>query len=148
MKIYNDSGKFISMKFEGSIHKSGKFWVVEIPPLDLTTQGRSKAEAYMMAGSVVEDIVGQNGFEVRVQKRPDDRFWLESNDTVKMIALMLVRQRTKHGLTLMEVAKRLGSTSPNAYGAYEQGRREPTLSQLEKLMKAVNPDGAILMQVA
>jgi transcriptional regulator with XRE-family HTH domain len=43
----------------------------------------------------------------------------------------------------MQVAKRLGSKSPNALGAYEQGKREPSVTQLEKLLKAIAPKGQI-----
>ncbi|MFA5904397.1 MAG: helix-turn-helix transcriptional regulator [Desulfobacula sp.] len=36
------------MRFSGTIYKDGKFWLAEIPILDLMTQGRTKKEAYEM----------------------------------------------------------------------------------------------------
>lgn len=135
------------MRFEGTIDRDGKFWIVEIPGLDLMTQGRSRAEAYRMAKSVVEDIVGKPGFKADLKRLSADRFSVGSNDVAELIALMLRRARAKSGLTLVEVAKRIGSKSPNAYGAYEQGKREPTLSKLEELLKAVNPENDLYLRV-
>ncbi len=123
------------MKFEGVLTRDGKFWVVEIPGLDLMTQGRSKTEALRMAKSVVEDIVGKPKFKVQVESVLENKFLIGSDDTTELVALMLQRQRAKQGLTLIEVADRLGSKSPNALGAYEQGKREPSIGQLENFLR-------------
>ena len=40
------------MKFQGKAFKSGKFWLAEIPFLELMTQGRTKKELLLM----VEDL--------------------------------------------------------------------------------------------
>lgn len=136
------------MKFEGSLTKEGKFWVVEIPGLDLMTQGKSKAEALTMARSVVEDIIGKPRFKATVEALPNNKFSVSSTDTGELVALMLQRQRAKHGLTLMEVAGRLGSKSPNTLGAYEQGKREPSLGQLEKLLQAIDPKCSVFLKIA
>jgi hypothetical protein len=135
------------MRFEGFLTKEGKFWVVEIPDLDLMTQGLTKSGALRMAASVVEDVVGKQGFKVQVEQLPDNKFLIDSNDTAELVALMLQRQRVKQGLTLMEVAQRLGSKSPNALGAYEQGKREPSIGQLERLLKAINPKGHLSLRL-
>ena len=127
------------MRLEGKVWKDGKLWVAAIPGLDLSTQGTTRKEAYRMARTVVEDIVGVNGFKVNIQILQEDRFTIGSQNAAMLVALMLKRQRAKHGLTLMEVAERMGSKSPNAYGAYEQGKREPTLSTLEKLLRVLDP---------
>ncbi len=36
------------MRFSGKIYKDGKFWLAEIPILDLMAQGHTKKEAYEM----------------------------------------------------------------------------------------------------
>jgi hypothetical protein len=135
------------MKLEGKIWKDGKFWVVEIPGLDLSTQGMTKKEAYMMAGSVVEDVIGKDGFKVKVEILLGNRFTVSSDDATEMVALMLKRQRAKRGLSLMQVAKRMGSTSPNAFGAYEQGKREPSVSTLEKLVRILDPKASLTLNL-
>lgn len=38
-----------------------------------------------------------------------------------------------------EAAKRMGSTSPNAYARYEQGMVKPSFQKYEQLLHAVNP---------
>jgi transcriptional regulator with XRE-family HTH domain len=52
---------------------------------------------------------------------------------------MLRRQREKHGVSLAEVARRLGSRSKTAYARYEQGRSVPTVEKLFQLLGAVAP---------
>ncbi len=45
-----------------------------------------------------------------------------------------------HKLSLADVAKKMGASSLNAYAAYEQGKREPSLSKLRELLAAVAPE--------
>jgi transcriptional regulator with XRE-family HTH domain len=61
---------------------------------------------------------------------------------------MLKRQREAHSLTLVEVARRLGRKSPNAYARYEQGKSLPTLEKLNKLIKAIDPAFEPLLKAA
>ena len=126
------------MILEGSIRKDGKFWLVEIPLLDCATQGFSRKEAYFMAGDAVETLVGERGFKVEVIPFGKNQFFVKANDSARPLALMLRRLRQKHGLTAREAAKKLGSTSPNAYAVYEQGKASPSLEKLEKLLKAID----------
>ena len=55
-----------------------------------------------------------------------------------MTALMLRRQRVKNGLTLSDVANRLGAKSLNSYARYEQGRAVPSIERLDQLLAAVS----------
>ncbi|HWQ68381.1 MAG TPA: helix-turn-helix transcriptional regulator [Patescibacteria group bacterium] len=43
------------------------------------------------------------------------------------------------GLSLAQVAERLGATSINAYARYEQDRSVPTIQKLSELFAAVMP---------
>ena len=45
------------MRFSGKIFKDGKFWLVEIPILDLMTQGKTKKEALRALKRRVSDAV-------------------------------------------------------------------------------------------
>ncbi len=126
------------MLISGSLKKDGKFWLVEIPLLDYMTQGLSKKDAYKMAADIVESGVHQKGFAMEVIPHGQDQFYLRANNSALLIAHMLRRLRQKHGLTVREAAKKLGSTSPNAYAAYEQGRASPSIEKLEQLLKAVD----------
>lgn len=57
----------------------------------------------------------------------NDSVILEANDTKKIIALILKRQRQKNNLRLEEVAKHLHARSINEYAQYEQGRHLPSI---------------------
>jgi transcriptional regulator with XRE-family HTH domain len=59
---------------------------------------------------------------------------------------MLRRQREKHGLSLAEVARRLGARSKTAYARYEQGRSVPTVEKLFELLAAVAPGEEFVLQ--
>ncbi|MEN8151491.1 MAG: helix-turn-helix transcriptional regulator [Planctomycetota bacterium] len=56
----------------------------------------------------------------------------------RLVALLIRRVRARSGRTLHEVAELLGSSSPNAYGRYEQGRASPTVGKLVELLQAVD----------
>jgi len=126
------------MLLSGSLKKDGKFWLVEIPLLDYMTQGMSKKEAYKMAGDIVVSGVHHRGFSVEVIPYGKDQFFLKANNSALLLAHMLRRIRQKHGLTVREAAKKLGSSSPNAYAAYEQGKATPSVETLERLLKAID----------
>ena len=62
------------MRFSGKIYKDGKFWLAEIPILDLMTQGRTKKEAYEMVADMLESLVNKDGFKIEVYKGEKDSF--------------------------------------------------------------------------
>ena len=136
------------LSFEGRIYKDGKFWLVEIPGLNLMTQGRNKAEAYRMAKSVVVDSVGKVGLKLTLTKQAKECFLVTSEDSDVLIPLLLKKQRQKANLTVAEAAERLGSKSPNAYGVYEYGRARPTVKKLQQLLAAVDPGHRLILKCA
>ena len=125
------------MRLEGRLHKDGKWWLAEIPILDSTTQGRSKAEALEMAADLVETMVGREDFTATAHPVADRSFAVSGSEVGALVATLLRRVRSRSGLTLAEVAKRLGQSSPNAYARYEQGTAVPTVEQLARLLDAV-----------
>lgn len=138
------------MRFEGRVwkDKGSKYWLVEVPLLDVMTQGASKKDAYHMIADAIEALVNQKRFKVDVRPLGNKSFTVGSNPGSAMVALMLKRQREAHRLTLAEVARRLGQKSPNAYARYEQGKSLPTVEKLNKLMKAIDPGFELILKVA
>ena len=128
------------MRFTGHIYKDGKFWLAEIPILDLMTQGRTKKEAYLMVADMIETMVNREGFRVTVCKGEKNTFEVGAKESKHMIGLLLKRKREISGLSLSQVAKRLGMSSRNAYARYEQGKAIPTIEKLNQLFNAVSPD--------
>ena len=121
----------------GRVFRSGRYWAIEIPILDIATQGRTKTEAYGMIADAVEALVNRKGFKVRVYGMKGSEFEIGASNQGALTALLLRRARLKAGLSLEEVAARLGSKSPNSYARYEQGRSLPSVEKLTQLFSAV-----------
>jgi predicted RNase H-like HicB family nuclease len=134
------------MEFQGNVWKEGRFWLVEIPALDLMTQGKTKAEALLMIEDATMGLIKayfkiekKETIKIDVTLYEKDIIALSSNQTNLLLSLSLKRQREKSGTTLQEAAGRLGSDSPNSYAQYERGRTNVSVLQYEKLLEAANP---------
>ena len=136
------------MRFAGRIYKDDKFWLAEIPILDLMTQGRTKKEAYLMIADMIETLVNRDGFKVTVYKGAKDTFEVGTPEPKPMIGLLLKRKREISGLSLAQVAKRMGMSSRNAYARYEHGTAMPTIEKLNQLFYAVSPDTDLVIDEA
>lgn len=133
------------MRFSGTIYKDGKFWLAEIPILDLMTQGRTKKEAYEMIADMLESLINKDGFKAEVFKGMKDRFEIGASEPRHMISLLLQRKREISGLSLSQVAGRMGTTSRNSYARYEQGKSVPSMEKLNELLHAVCPQTDIVI---
>lgn len=128
------------MRFAGRVFKVGRHWAVEIPILGVVSQGRTRSDALKMIADAVESLVNQEGFEIAVFGGSGEHFEIGASDVAALTALLLRRTRQKAGLTLSQVAARLGARSLNAYARYEQGRTTPSVQKLSELLSAVVPD--------
>ena len=137
------------VKFEGKLLKDGRYWAVCVPALDVYTQGKSKKDALAMIKEAVELTVDRKGFFVRVNPLPKNQFVLrakEADDDKYLIALMLKNQRAKYGLSLQDVADRLG-VSKNAYAQYEQARAIPSITKVEEFIHAMSRNVHVVLDV-
>ncbi len=128
------------MRFSGKVYKDGKFWLAEIPILDAITQGHTEKEAFEMVSDMIESMVNKDDFEVYVYKGEDGNFEIGSSEPSQLISLLLQRKRQLSGLSLSQVANKLGLSSRNSYARYERGHTMPTVEKLGKLLHAVNPE--------
>jgi len=83
------------MRFAGQVFRVGKSWAIEIPILDIVTQGRTKKEAYEMIADAVESLVNKKGFEVRVFGAKGAVFEIGASDQGALTALLLRRMRQR-----------------------------------------------------
>lgn len=133
------------MELEGKLWKSGKFWLVEVPAVEVMTQGHSRENALQMISDAIEGLVDcyfpdqAKDFKVTVQEYKKGIIGISTSNNSLMLAFSLKRQREMSKSTVREVSERLGSTSPNAYARYEKGRTRISLDQYERLLHAVNP---------
>ena len=136
------------MLLEGRLKKVGRCWLAEVPALDLQTQGTSRRQALVRLGDAVRQLVARAGFQLQVSPASDGgAFTVGSNDAKLLLALLLRRQRQKRGLTLRQVAGRLGAKSANAVARYEQARVSPTMGKLQELVRAINPRLRLVLSV-
>jgi hypothetical protein len=133
------------MRFAGRVFKVGRFWAVEVPILGVMTQGRSRKDALSMIADAIETLVDRPGFAIRVFPGDGEHFEVGANDEAALTALLLRRERQRSGLSLAQVASRLGSRSLNAYARYEQGRAVPTVQKLSQLFSAVAANGDFVL---
>jgi transcriptional regulator with XRE-family HTH domain/predicted RNase H-like HicB family nuclease len=133
------------MRFIGQIFKCGKFWAIKVPILDAVTQGRTKTEAYEMIADAIESLVDRKGFKIRIFRGEGEEFEIGASDRNPLAALLLRRERLKSGMSLAEVAERLGSKSPNSCARYEQGRSTPSIQKLTHLFSAVAQNGDFVL---
>lgn len=133
------------MRLAGRMIRSGRYWAIEVPILDITTQGRNRREAFEMIADAVETLVDRRDFAVTVHPGVGDYFEISATDEGALTALLLRRERIRAGLSLAEVAKRLGAKSLNAYARYEQGRAVPSVAKLSQLFAAVSTRGDFVL---
>ena len=136
------------MKFQGKVVKNGKFWLADIPFLELMTQGRTKKELLLMVEDLFVTLAGKKGFEVNVKCTKDGIIEIGSNDNKVMVGLLLKRKRQLNNLTIKQVAERMGSTSKNAYARYEQGKTLPSIDKLQDLLNATGPFSDLVISQA
>lgn len=136
------------MYLEGKVWKDEKFWLVEIPSLDLATQGKSKKDACKMLHDALKALMNQNRLYSKIILLDNDKLLLEMRDETALLALVLKRQRAKYGLSLSQMAKKLKARSKNSYAQYEQGRNEPSLSKLQEFFSAMNVGLKLSLSVA
>lgn len=134
------------MRLAGRVWKDGRHWLAEIPLLDALTQGRTRAEALRMLADLVAAMAPRQTLAVRVYPGAGDELEIGTADTAALVAVMLRRQRERHGLSLSEVARRLGARSKTAYARYEQGRAVPSVEKLFALLTAVSPRRDFLLR--
>lgn len=137
------------MMLVGRIKKEeGGYWSAEVEAIGAYTQGKSRKDAMVMVADLIEMMVDRPGFKVTVREtgaagKDTCTVVIDASSPAPLAARVLKYQREVRGLSLADVAKILGSSSRNAYAAYEQGRTEPTLTKFRELLRAVAPDMAI-----
>jgi len=133
------------MRLKGRYWRSGKFWLAEIPLLDAMTQGHTRRELFEMVVDLVETLVNRPGFSAQVHPGGEGEFELSASDVQALLGLVLRRQRERSGLSLAEVAERMGARSRNAYARYERANVMPSLAKLSELIQAVAPGSDLVL---
>lgn len=134
------------MRFQGYLTKHGRFWLAAVPMFEAMTQGRTRQEALDMIADWFQTMVHRPRFAVTIHAGRPGEFEISSKDLRTLVSFLLRRQRSIHGLSLAEVAKRLGARSRNAYARYERGTSVPTVEKLDELLSAVSSGRELVLR--
>lgn len=140
------------MELEGKVWKDGIEWLIEVPALDVCTQGHSHEDALKMIKDAIEVLIEgyfpDEKLEISVKPYGRKTFVVTSSNNNLMASFLLIRQRELSKSTVRDVVKRLGTKSTNGYSQYERGYVNVTLNQYEKLLEAVNPKKPPRLRIA
>ncbi|MDJ0626537.1 MAG: helix-turn-helix transcriptional regulator [Candidatus Caenarcaniphilales bacterium] len=133
------------MQLQGKIWKEDKFWLIEIPALDLISSGKTKAEVSEMLIDAVKILMteyklGPARMKLKINK---DVVYIQSSNLKGLFALVL--RRLRGSKSQKSIAEKLKLKSNNSYQQYELGKREPSISQMEQLLKTLNPNSEITL---
>lgn len=134
--------------FKGRFRKEGRFWVIEVPALDVVTQGTSKDDALEMIADAIESLVNTKGFKVDVKQLNKEEFSISSQSVTPLMALFFKRQRQKKGLTIEDMRARMHTKSRNEYYQYEQGKSAPGIEKILQILKALEIEDSLSFDVA
>lgn len=135
------------MLIEGRLIRDGRWYLAEIPLLDGMNQARTRKAALAMAVDWVRTLAPKGSVKISARSLGTDRFVLSCEPPEALVALALRRRREAAGLSLAQVAERIGAKSRNAYARYEQGTALPTITKLAELFRAVDPDRDLTLTV-
>lgn len=134
------------MELEGKIWKSGELWLVEVPSIDVCTQGISREDALKMIVDAIKVLIEGYFPEEKVEELKivahdygRKEIGITTSNNSLMMSFSLIRQREISKSSVRDIVKRLGSKSPNVYAQYERGHVNITVNQYERLLEAVNP---------
>src|SRR5512140_1694932 len=116
------------------------WWSAHCDIAGIFTQGKSKADAMRALADAFEDVIHRPGFRVTVTELNGDEVHVAASDPALLLGVVLRYQREAHGLSLADVAKRIGASSRNAYARYEHGTAMPKLDTVQALLQAVAPE--------
>jgi predicted RNase H-like HicB family nuclease len=85
------------MELEGKVWKEGKWWVIEVPCLNVATQGKTKKEAFLMIKDAVFELMKvsfrdlDKQFNITVHDYKGNSFGLTSSDNKILLSFLLIR---------------------------------------------------------
>jgi len=129
-----------NVRFRGRLYRSGRHWTIEVPVLNVSVRSPTKKDAHNLLVETIQALWDGEEFSLTIYSGHGDSFEIGSENVAALSSLLLRGQRGKGGLSLTEVAKRLGGTSPNTYARYERGSTTPSVQKFFRLLEAVAPD--------
>lgn len=125
------------MLINGKIRKEDSFWIVEIPELNLLTESKNRQESLELILWLIEEKYSFKKNNFHIEHLKEGSFQLSSKDLDVMQSLILKGLRNKEGLTIQEVADRLGFKGRSSYFKYESGKRSMSFDQFNRIVSVI-----------
>lgn len=135
------------MKLLGNYYKDGNFWISEIPFISLMDQGKTKASSLKMIKSAIEELMKESKLKCEIVDIGSGRFVLSSKDVKLLTCFVLKRIREAQGLSMREVATKLGLKSHTEYARHESGLTAMTVETFNRYIEALT-DKELVIQIA
>lgn len=131
----------------GRIIRDGADYLAECEVIGAFTQGTSRKDAMAMLADCIETKIDPTKIRVRVTETGEESpgvyaVRIDADNLRLLAATVLCYQRERHKLTRAQVAKRVAS-SAGAYASFEDGTRQPSLTQFCALLAAIAPELAL-----
>jgi hypothetical protein len=124
------------MLLDTKIWRDGRWWIGEVPILDASTQGHSRKELLDMLADLVVTVIEEEKASVSIVTVKEEVF-VEVRPSSTILPAILMRQRMKAGLSIREVAKKMGYANHNNYAAYESGRIQTSFEKFQELLRGI-----------
>lgn len=135
------------MKIIGRYYKDGKFWLADLPMIQLMDQGRTRKESLIMIKSAFEILVNDETFSCEVKDLGEGEFAI-STQQVKILSAFVVRRlREAQGLTIREAGALLGMKSHTEYARHESGKVAMNMETFNRYVEVLSSK-EIILQIA
>lgn len=135
------------MKIQGSISKKGKFSVIKFPILCAMLDVANDESIQPTARSWLESLIfAETSFKTKINvEHTNNQIILSCSQSLPLVSTIIARRRREASLTTRELANILGMKSHAALVRYENGKSEPSLTTLEKILVALDASLAIVI---
>jgi predicted RNase H-like HicB family nuclease/DNA-binding XRE family transcriptional regulator len=141
------------MKYHFKVRKDGKWFWAECLELDgCVTQAHSLAELDEMMREALNLYISEPDGSTKLANLPDDSIKTSKSvvevpvDAEVAFSFLVRYHRIQHGMTQLQVAKKLGFENINGYQRLERKKCNPNLKTLSKI-KGIFPDFSLDLAV-
>ncbi len=130
------------MILEGRFKKNNERWIGSIPDLNILDIQDSEKKLFLSLHKLInETLKSTNGGKLvnhtfSIKKMSRIKFFISFDESKYVTAILLKNLRNKEYLTQLKISELL-KIEKGSYGQYECAKREPSLSQFEKFLKAL-----------
>lgn len=130
----------------GRIFREGGGWSAHCDDVGVATQGFTRDEARANLVEAVEQTANRPGLKVDVIDLEGETVYVQANIPWLLAAEVLRHHRQMNGMSIEDVASKIGGEHGAAYEDYEEGRREPSMSTYLELLQTIVPSMTIVVR--